>query len=95
MFQRHICEVEVDAFHEHVGGYQDVGVFVFHHRAIVANTLECGGVDMFNAFGDSVDKTEFTEACYFGLFFLHDVSLRKKRLVRFRDVPQVSSQSLL
>ena len=61
MLERHVCEVEVDALHEQVGGDEHVVLLAteVEHGAVVAHALEGLCVLELNIFCEASDESEF------------------------------------
>ena len=66
VLQRHIAQIEVYSFHEHVRGDHLMQSLRIDHRRIVADALEGRSVLQLHARGDALDKAEFAQGGQFG-----------------------------
>ena len=51
------------AFHEHIGGYQYLFVWIVHYGTIITYTINGRGILVFVSFCEMVDKTKLTQFC--------------------------------
>ena len=60
MFEGYVCEVEVYAFEEEVGGDEYLFVVVPEYGCVVADAFVCGGVLVPDVPGEVLDESEFS-----------------------------------
>ena len=65
VLEGHVGEVEMNAFHQHVGGDENVFVAaIVQHGAVVTNAMSCLGVLGLDVLGEMPDQTKLTQFAY-------------------------------
>ena len=75
MFHVVVGQVEVDAFHQHVGRDEYLAVGVVHHGAVVARGLDGRFIVPGQVFRQAPYQSKLSQFCYFHIFFYFKLNL--------------------
>jgi hypothetical protein len=66
MLERHIAEVEMNAFHQHIGADKRAHIAFAQNSCIITYAFDGGSIAQFHALGNAVYETELAQFLQFG-----------------------------